>query len=69
MKLYLYEYIAGVGRRQLLLALGRKNPAKDVSRSGSTRYSGVDGLRDLWTFDATVHYPIEDDDIKILSPL
>lgn len=49
-----------------LTGVRKNNLAKDVSRSGSTRHSEFD---EFVTLVETVYYLLEENDIRILSPL
>lgn len=49
-----------------LTGASKNNLAEDVSGSGSTRHSEFDEFLSL---DETVYYVLEEDDIRILSPL
>lgn len=44
----------------------KHDPTKDVSASSTTRHSEIDGFKDLRTLNETVHYLVEDDDIRTL---
>lgn len=44
----------------------KHDPTKDVSTSGTTRHSEINGFKDIRTLNKTVDYLVEDDDIRTL---